>query len=329
MDYPVELAAPDITAYRAGNTGIDYVTTFDSGRPGAHVMVNALTHGNELCGAIALDFLLRNEVRPARGKLTLSFANVEAYGRFDLDRPTDSRYVEEDFNRLWSSDALAGPLATSERRRAAALRPLVDSVDYLLDIHSMFHATVPIMLCGLTGKSVALARRIGAPEWLLVDAGHQAGRRLRDYGRFGDDTSPATALLIECGQHWQPSSAAMAIATSLRFLSVLGVLAADRERTLRLAADAALHGAANTMASACALLPQRTIEVTDVITIQSDRFRFAASYKGMEIIARAGTVIAEDAGCSISTPYDDCVLIMPAVRLTRGDTAVRLGRITG
>ena len=29
--YAVELTPPDIEPYRAGNTGIDYVTTFDSG----------------------------------------------------------------------------------------------------------------------------------------------------------------------------------------------------------------------------------------------------------------------------------------------------------
>ena len=70
--YPVELAAPDIAAY-AGNTGIPYVTSFDSGRPGPHVLVNALTHGNEICGAIALDQFFRAGPHPVRGKLTLSW----------------------------------------------------------------------------------------------------------------------------------------------------------------------------------------------------------------------------------------------------------------
>ena len=61
--YPVELVAPDITPYRAGNAGLDYVTTFDSGRAGPHV-VAAVTHGNELCGAITLDFLFRQDLEP-------------------------------------------------------------------------------------------------------------------------------------------------------------------------------------------------------------------------------------------------------------------------
>ena len=43
--YPVELVAPDIEPYRKGNLGIDFVTSFDSGKPGPHVMINAVTHG--------------------------------------------------------------------------------------------------------------------------------------------------------------------------------------------------------------------------------------------------------------------------------------------
>ena len=53
--YPIEIQAPDITPYKDGNTGIDYATSFDSGRSGPHVMVTAVVHGNEICGAIALE----------------------------------------------------------------------------------------------------------------------------------------------------------------------------------------------------------------------------------------------------------------------------------
>ena len=65
--HPVELNALDITQYRRGNTGIDYVTTLDSGASGPHVMLSALVHGNELCGAHALHYLVREGVRPRRG----------------------------------------------------------------------------------------------------------------------------------------------------------------------------------------------------------------------------------------------------------------------
>ena len=56
---PVELAAPDIARWRAGNTGVDHVHRLRADAPGPVVHVQALTHGNEICGAIALDWLLQ------------------------------------------------------------------------------------------------------------------------------------------------------------------------------------------------------------------------------------------------------------------------------
>lgn len=50
--YPVEFDFPDISPYAEGNTGVPFVFTFDSGRPGKHVMIMSLTHGNEVSGAI-------------------------------------------------------------------------------------------------------------------------------------------------------------------------------------------------------------------------------------------------------------------------------------
>jgi hypothetical protein len=75
-DYPVELIAPDISPYRRGNVGVEFATTYDSGSPGPHVLISAIVHGNELCGAIALDWLYRQNPRPVVGKLTLVFANA-------------------------------------------------------------------------------------------------------------------------------------------------------------------------------------------------------------------------------------------------------------
>src|SRR6185436_18936303 len=50
---PIEVAFPDIGRWASGNTGIPYVWTFASNVAGPHVLVQALTHGNEGCGAIA------------------------------------------------------------------------------------------------------------------------------------------------------------------------------------------------------------------------------------------------------------------------------------
>src|SRR5512134_2845644 len=105
----VEVSAPDITAWRRGNTGIPYVTTFESRRPGPHAVITALVHGNELCGAWALVRLLESGVRPRRGRLSLAFVNTAAYERFDPAHPKLTRYVDEDLNRVWDPATLDGP----------------------------------------------------------------------------------------------------------------------------------------------------------------------------------------------------------------------------
>jgi len=309
-EYSVELTPPDITPYAKGNTGVAYATTFDSGHPGPHVMVNALTHGNELCGAIVLDFLFRENVRPTHGKLTLSFANYRAFLNFDARYPLLSRFVDEDFNRLWSPDVLDGPRESDELDRAREFRPLVDTVDYLLDIHSMQTKVPALMLAGPLTKGRELAAGVGYPQYVVCDEGHAAGKRMRDYAAFGDPASDRNALLVECGQHWETASVTAAMETTLRFLRHLDVIDPD---------FAAAHLTEPPP-------PQKFIEVTQAVTIGNERFRFVDNFVGMEVIEHAGTVIAHDGDTEFRTPYDNCVLIMPSRRNISGQTAVRLGR---
>jgi predicted deacylase len=313
LSYTVELTPPDIEPYRAGNTGVEYVTTFVAAEPGPHVLVTALTHGNEICGAIALDRLLRAGVRPRRGTLTLAFDNVAAYREFDPRYPIASRYVDEDFNRLWSPATLDGPRRSVELERARTLRPVVDAADFLLDLHSMQYATAPLMLAGLLERSRELARRLGIPELIMCDAGHAAGPRMRDYGGFGDPASPKTALLIECGQHWERRAAEVAMDVMLRFLIALETV--DRD-------DVAALGGPDFAATP----RQRVIEVTEAVTITGEHFDFAGDYRGLEVLPAKGSLIGRDDGRDVLTPYDNCVLIMPSRRLVKGQTAVRLGR---
>jgi predicted deacylase len=310
--YPIDVEFPDISRYREGNAGVDFVHTFDSGRSGPHVMVNALTHGNEVCGAIAVAALLESEVRPVKGKLTLSFSNVDAYQRFDPERPDAARFVEEDLNRVWSADKLEGSRNTVDLQRARELRPVVDEVDYLLDLHSMHEASSPLLLSGLLDKGIAFASRLGYPACVIVDAGHSEGRRLRDYGGFGLAESDKIALLVECGQHWEARSVDVARDVTARFLRVLGTLTPD-----------ALPAWIKTGNGRGPI-----VRVTDAVVARSARFSFIDDFRGLERIREKGTLIATDGDVEIRTPYDDCVLIMPSLRQLRpGVTVVRLGCI--
>jgi predicted deacylase len=311
---PIEVAFPDLAPYAAGNDGIPYAWTFGSGRAGPHVLIQALTHGNEVCGAIALDWLLREAVRPTRGTLSLVFANVAAYQRFDAANPFASRCVDEDFNRLWSADVLDGPRESSELARARQVRPLYERVDYLLDLHSMSDPCPPLAMAGSQPKGLALARALGMPRNIVIDGGHAAGRRLRDYAFFDDPADPRGALLIECGQHWEAAASDVARQSVLRWLRHFAMATAEL-------LDAHLTPAVDP--------PQVLIEVTTTVTIASDDFAFLVPIVALQRIARAGTVYALDGGREIRTPHDDCVVIMPARRPKKGETAVRLGRCIG
>ena len=75
---PIEVEFPTLGRWAEGNAGIPYVWTFTAERPGPHVLLQALTHGNEVCGAVALDWLLTQGFRPLRGTVSFCFANVAA-----------------------------------------------------------------------------------------------------------------------------------------------------------------------------------------------------------------------------------------------------------
>lgn len=307
-----QLQPIDIERYAGGNTGIDHVWHFAGPVSGPHAAILALMHGNELCGAHALAFLLDNGLRPARGALTLAFANVDAYRRFDAANPNAARCQDEDMNRVWSPAALDGPRQSRDLARARILRPMLDRVDLLLDLHSMQTDSPPLVLSGPLPKGRAFARTLEAPPHIVADAGHANGVRLRDYGGFGDPGSQKNALLVECGQHYDPASADVAIDCCLRFLVAVGMI----ERT-----------AAARLRPLPPPPPQRVVEVTEAVAITGDGFTFASEYRGMEVIARAGTVIGHDGDRPVVTPYDDCVLVMPSRRQARGQTAVRFGRL--
>ena len=310
--HPVEVQPPDIAPYRHGNTGVDYVHLIDSGRAGPTVMVEALTHGNEFCGAHALDHLLKEKIAPSAGKLIVAFANVDAYARFDFDDPDASRYIDEDYNRVWADDVLFGARDSAELRRARQLQPFVDAADFLLDIHSMHEPCRPIMVCGIVDKHVKLARKVGLPADLLLDTGHPAGVRMRDRGSFNDPASPRAALLIECGQHWEKSAVVVAVDTMLRFLTATGsVPFASIEPRLRIQPPA----------------QQRVIRVTEPVVARSMNFEFVVPIEGLSIVPKAGMPIARDGDMVWTAPYDDTVLVMPSMRHLRpGNTQVRLGR---
>lgn len=306
------IPTPDLTAERIGNTGTPGVWHFDSGAPGRTLMISALVHGNELCGAWALKDLLSSGLRPRRGSLILAFCNLAAFDSFDAQRHDASRFLDEDMNRVWTDERLGNP-TSRERQRAVALLPWLRQADWLLDLHSMHEPGAPLQLTGTLPRNIALARQLKSPVHVIVDAGHKDGTRMRDYGRFGDPAqADACALLTECGFHGDPASVDVARDQVARMLCASGIVdAADVPAQWRLPEPPA----------------QRVLEVTQPVVAPSMDVRFSQDWQGLETLPEAGSVIGWADGQPIITPYDDCTLIMPSLRqLLPGVTVVRLAR---
>lgn len=302
----LELLPRDLAPYQAGNTGIPYVHRFDSGRPGPHVLVNALTHGNEFCGMVAATHLLDHEVRPLRGVLTVSFANVEAYESFSRDDPFTSRQLVHNMNRIWSPDWLEGGEQSPELRRARELRPVLAAAEHILDLHSTSQEVEPFWVYPAFDRNARAASAIGVPAiHLVMPNGLGTGTPLIQHGRHGEAHSDAVALVAECGQHFRRATGELAVEVTLRFLAHFGLIDAD-------------PGWAPPA-------PPRRYELLSTEVVRDGQVRFARPVDGLEVFQR-GELIATDGDREIRSPCDDCTIFMPTRKAIVGRELVYLTR---
>ncbi|MBI5276204.1 MAG: succinylglutamate desuccinylase/aspartoacylase family protein [Burkholderiales bacterium] len=290
MDF--ELLPRDLQAYRGGNTGIPYVHRFESGKPGPHLLVNALTHGNEFCGMVAATHLLDREVRPKAGTLTVSFGNVEAYESFDPGDPFKSRLLVHNLNRIWSKAWLEGSENSPELRRARELRPVVAAADHILDLHSTAQPVEPFWVYPARDNNSKAALAIGVPSiHLVMPEGMSTGTPLIAHGRHGEADFHGVGLVAECGQHFARASGELAVEVTLRFLAHFGLVDADP--------------------SWAPPPPPRRFELLSISVVKTPEAKFSRPVIGMESFA-GGELIATDAGEEIRAPAGGCTIFMPA-----------------
>ena len=302
----------DLGAYRAGNTGIDYVHRFESGRPGPHVLINALTHGNEFCGMVAATHLLDTGVRPKLGTLSISFAHVEAYEAFREDEPFANRQLVHNLNRIWSDEWLDGPEDSPELRRARALRPVVAAADHILDIHSTSQDVAPFWVYPDFARNAQAALAIGAlgrvATHLVMPSGLGSGTPLIQHGRHGvPDSTAGVALVVECGQHFLQSAADLATATALDFLAHFGLI--------------------DVTTSLSQATPERRYALLQTCMVHTPEFSFVRPLRGFETFAEGELIATDGSSGEIRAPCDDCTVMMPARVPIVGREAVYLTQL--
>lgn len=309
-DVDLEVLPRDLEPYRAGNTGVDWVHRFESGRPGPHVLVNALTHGNEFCGMVAACHLLDHAVRPAIGTLTVSFANVAAYRSFDPRQPFESRQLVHNQNRIWSSAWLDGPEDSPELQRARAMRAVVAAADHILDLHSTAQEVQPFWVYPAYGRNADAALAIGRPAvHLVMPQGLGSGTPLIQHGLHGTDSHHGVALVAECGQHFRQATSDLAVQVTLDFLAHFRLIerAADDRHTPA---------------------PQQRFELMQTWVVKHEDFRFSRPLVGFETFAQ-GELIATDGAEELRAPCDHCTVLMPTRKAIVGREGVYLARPLG
>jgi len=301
----LEVLPRDLQPYRDGNTGVPWVHRFESGRPGPHVLVNALTHGNEFCGMSAALHLLETGVRPRAGTLTVAFANVAAYESFDPARPFESRQLVHNLNRIWSPQWLDGAERSPELDRARELRPVVAAADHILDLHSTSHDVEPFWVYPGHARNGAAALAIGRPRvHLVMPDGLGSGVPIIQHGLHGTAAHHGVALVAECGQHFLRATSELAIGVTLDFLAHFGLI--ERER-------------------AAPAEPPLRLELLQTCVVRDAGFRFTRPLVGFERFVR-GELIAVDGVHEIRAPCDDCTVVMPARQPVVGREGVYLTR---
>lgn len=188
-------------------------------------------HGNEPAGAVALQRaldILRSRKVPFRGTLVGFAGNRAALAR-------GSRYVDEDFNRVWSQErvrriraGVASADATAEQREQRELLECLDSQlaqrrgpVVCLDLHTTSAAGTPFVVIGDTLLNRRFGFRLRAPVVLGLEERLES-TILNHLGEEGH-----VAVGFEGGQHEAPSAVAIHLAAIRTVLATAGCIRAE------------------------------------------------------------------------------------------------------
>ena len=181
-----------------------------------HLVVFGAVHGDEACGPIAIEEIRRDPPRLLRGKATfVPVCNLSAYA-------AGKRFIDQNMNRIFFPHTAP---VNGEQRRVNELIPLVDSADFLLDVHSMPASGRPFAFCDSSddARTVAWARRLGFGhvvfDWPKVFPG-EAGGTTAEYAA----SRGVAALTIECAEHRDPAATATALRAIMRSLMHLEMI---------------------------------------------------------------------------------------------------------
>lgn len=192
-------------------------------RKGTNLLIFGAVHGNEPAGPAAINSA---RARFDSGELTLlngsitwvPIANPKAFTQ-------DKRFVEEDLNRVFKGSAAP---ASYEAHLANELGMLIKSSDAFLDIHT---TSAPGPTCVFidfpTKENIVFANSLGMEYaitgWPSLYAANPFGQDSFDTTRYAYEQGKI-GIIIECGQHREPTAIPIAEDSILRALGHFGMI---------------------------------------------------------------------------------------------------------
>jgi succinylglutamate desuccinylase len=266
--------------------------------PRPYIGVCGSIHGNEPCGALAVqrlagDFESR-ALAPAKGTLFLIHVNPAATSLGRRHTPEG-----EDLNRLWDFafvDSLRQQAWGYEHHRVLELKGLLGDLDICLDLHSAKTETPAFGVSNGEREIEEVAKHIGI-SYLV-----QSWYGLADKVVIGFlKLAGIPALSVECGAHSDPELASKAYRIAMSFLCATGAIEDCRESNST---------------------EVQTVHVVETITKPSDEFRFAAPWTGFQQL-EPGTLVGRDRVTEIRVSKA-CYAVLPNEDVDVGDDVIYL-----
>lgn len=278
------------------------VKRFDSNNKGPILVAFGAIHGNESCGPIAISQIF-NELKA--GELSLlkgsvnfvPICNPAAYSE-------NSRFIEQDLNRVFKH--YESPV-TNEEMLADSLCTLIDECDVLLDIHSTAApGPVSVFIDFPAERNKSLASALGAEYALLNWPELYEGNEFFDSfdtTRYAFEAGK-DGVLIECGQHNDPTSVAVAYKSILRTLSHLGMI--------------------ETVGDLDTAQEMQSIKMVRLEQREDSRDELAEQWKHLQPIL-SGTLVATRASGEDIVADRDYIMLLPKYSALPGDEWFYLG----
>ncbi|MES3004660.1 MAG: succinylglutamate desuccinylase/aspartoacylase family protein [Patescibacteria group bacterium] len=250
--------------------------------PGPKSVVFAGIHGNEKCGVLAFEKVLK-DLNIENGEVTFVYGNPRAIEQ-------DVRFTEVNLNRMFKPEEgmTLDEKNSYEYNRAQYLKQFLNQSDFLLDIHASFTLdSKPFVICEPNANDIVQY----LPFDLVVHGfdEHEPGGTdyyMNKIGKIG--------ICVECGYLGDTKSTDIAVETIYSFLKAVGHIE-----------------------SVLSVGEKDYISVYYLYHTKTDNFRITKDFRDFEEIMQ-GTLIAMDGDTEVRADRD-CYIIFARNRNKIGD----------